>query len=139
VVSRVVVDTNVLVSYLLDRSPEQQRRAAELIEAAGSSGLRLLFHQLALAESAFVLLNTYERPAKEVSATLGSLLAVPGVEVVEELDWHRLIEIWPSVFTDFLDAGLACAAETLRADSVATFDRAFARRLRRRGIPTYWN
>jgi predicted nucleic acid-binding protein len=138
VVSRVLVDTNVVVSYLLNRSPEQQRRAAELIEAAESPRRRLLLHQLVLAETVFVLRTVYGRPAGEVTATLGKLLELPGSEIVDGLDWPRLLELWPAEFPDFLDASLACAAETLRPDGVATFDRAFGGRLRSRGLPTYW-
>jgi predicted nucleic acid-binding protein len=138
VVSRVLVDTNVIVSYLLERSAEQQRRAAELIEAAEDPDRRLLLHQLVLAESAFVLLRIYEQPAAQVSAMLAKLLAVPGSEPVAELGWPRVLELWPTTVPDFQDAVLISAAETLRPDSVATFDQSFNRKLRSLGVPTFW-
>ncbi len=136
--TRVLVDTNVLVSYLLNRSPEQQRRAADLVEAAEDPDRKLLLHQLVLAETAFVLLHTYQRTPAEVSSMLRRLLEVPGAEAVEALDWSRTLELWPATIPDFLDAGLACAAELLRPTSVATFDKPFARKLRPLGLRSYW-
>jgi len=137
-VSRVLVDTNVIVSYLLERSAEQQRRAAELIEAAEDPDRRLLLHQLVLAESAFVLLRIYEQPAAQVSAMLAKLLAIPGSEAVSDLNWPRALELWPIAVPDFQDAALISAAEMLRPESVATFDQSFKRKLRSLGLQTLW-
>lgn len=137
-VNGVLVDTNVIVSYLLDRSPEQRRRAAELIEAAENPDRRLLLHQLVLAETAFVLLRLYGQRAAQISETLGKLLAIPGAEPVAELSWENTLELWPATTPHFLDAVLIAAAHQLRPDAVATFDQGLNRRLKALGVPTYW-
>ncbi len=42
---RIGVDTNVIVSFLIDRSPGQQARAAELFAAAAAGDLHIVLHQ----------------------------------------------------------------------------------------------
>lgn len=138
-VTRVLVDTNVLVSFLVDRSADQRRRAAALIHASADPDRRLLLHSLVLAELAFVLRSVYEREATEVSEILRRILELPGAETVERTPWPELLELWPARFPDFLDASLAAVALELRPDAVATFDRAFARRLRALGLATDWS
>jgi predicted nucleic acid-binding protein len=137
-VTRVLVDTNVLVSFLVDRSADQRRRAAALLHAAADPDRRLLLHSLVLAELAFVLRSVYEREAPEVAEILRRFLELPGAEIVDRTPWATLLELWPARFPDFLDASLAAVALELRPDAVATFDRAFARRLRALGLPTDW-
>lgn len=138
-VTRILVDTNILVSYLVDRSPGQQARAAALIEAAADPDRRLLLHSLVLAEVAFVLRNVYERDAKEVADVLRRLLEVPGAETVDATPWPAILELWPVRIPDLLDALLAAVALELRPDAVATFDRALARKLHALGLSTDWS
>ncbi len=133
-----LVDSNVLVSYLTDRDPQQTRLAEKLIEASAADDLWLLLHQQALTETVFVLQRLYSRTSEEISATLVELLGLPIAEPVHLVSWPLVFEWWPATVPDFSDACLAAAAKTLRCESVATFDRAFARKLRTLGLRTYW-
>ena len=45
IVKRVVLDTNVLVSFLTDRDAEQQEQAAALFETAAQGEAELILHQ----------------------------------------------------------------------------------------------
>lgn len=47
---RVVLDTNVLVSFLTDRNAEQQEQASALFEAASSGKTELVLHQIVITE-----------------------------------------------------------------------------------------
>lgn len=136
---RVLVDSNVLLSYLTDREPRQRRLAADLIEGAAANGVVLLLHQQVLSELVFVLRRLYDRGAQEAAATLAELLALPSAEPVDALPWTRLLELWPAELPDFADACLAAAARAAQADAIATFDRSFSARLRRLPIAAYWD
>ena len=135
---RVVLDTNVLVSFLTDRDAEQQAQAAALFEAAAQSEVELVLHQIVVGEMVYVLGNLYQVEAQEIAAMIDDLLASPGVKPVDELSWTLVLELWPGRVSDFADAVLAAVALGGRYDAVATFDRRFVRRLRREGIPRYW-
>lgn len=131
---RVLIDTNVLVSFLTDRDAEQQERAARLLEDAATGRHALLLHQTVLAELVYVLRNLYSVADAEVAEILRDLLALPGVEPVDELSWHDVLERWPGTYPDFADACLASVARRHGISAVATFDRTFARRLSRDGL-----
>lgn len=135
---RFLVDTNVLVSYLTDRNEEQQRQASQLLEAAARGEHTLLLHQTVLAELVYVLRNLYSVPGEEVADVLRDLLALPGVETVDALSWSHLLGLWPDTYPDFADACLASVAVRAKVEGIATFDQAFARRLRRGGVGSAW-
>lgn len=126
---RIVVDTNVLVSFLTDRDLDQQERAGRLFAAAADGRAELILHQAVLTEMVYVLKNLYLVASDEIASTLADLLALPGISVVDEVAWTRLFELWPTKFRDFADALLALVAKTGGHDGIATFDRRFVREL----------
>ncbi len=134
----VLIDTNVLLSFLTDRDPWQQGKAAELIQEASAGTMTLWLHQVVLIEMVYVLLNLYRRSPAETTSLLGELLQLPGVRPLDEAPWPRLLDLWPAVFTDFADSLLAAVLAERDLDSIATFDRRFSRRLRDQQLPTYW-
>lgn len=129
----VVLDTNVLVSYLVDREPDQQRRAERLIRRAADGELEAVLPQIVTTELVFVLSNFYRQPADEVAEILRDLMSLPGIRALDELDWQTVLALWPARIPSFADAAVAAAAKRQRF-AVATFDRSFAKRLRREGI-----
>lgn len=131
---RVLIDTNVLVSFLTDRDLVQQEKAAKLLARAAARELEVVLHLVAATETVYVLQNLYGVPPEQAAAALKSLLALPGLVAVCDLDWSRLLDLWPGRIPAFADAALAAAARANRCDAVATFDVGLARRLRREGL-----
>ncbi len=136
--SRLLLDTNVLVSFLTDRDPKQQERAAELFAAAARGESLILLHQAVISELVFVLTNLYDQRVEAASAIVRDLLAMPGVETVDALSWPRVLDLWPNRLRDFADAVLLAASLSLRCDGVATFDRRLARVAGALGVSSYW-
>lgn len=132
----VVVDTNVVLSFLTDRNETQQARAASLFEAAGVEA-RFIVHQQVVTEMVYVLVNHYGQPRDLVRTIVEEFLSLPGVEVLDAVRWSRVLKLWPNSHRDFTDAVLADVATTVRSASVATFDEGFARSLERCGIATW--
>ncbi len=135
---RVVLDTNVLVSFLTDRNPEQQAQAAALLEAAARGEVELVVHQTIISEMVYVLGNLYHVAAPEIARMIDDLLSSPGVTPIDGVPWERVLGLWPSRFTDFADALLAAATMEGKYDAVATFDRRLIRQLRRERLTPYW-
>jgi predicted nucleic acid-binding protein len=137
-VTRLILDTNVLVSFLTERNPEQQRLANGLFEEAANGEIRLLLPQAALFEMVYVLRNLHGVEDEEIAALCADLFALPGVMTVDALPWARLLRIWPSEIREYGDACLAAVVMAGYGDAVVTFDEKFHRRLRRRGIAYHW-
>lgn len=133
----VVLDTNVLVSFLTDRDAEQQARAAELLERGARRELSLVLPQIVATELVYVLTNLYERSASETAGILGELLGTPGVEAVDELPWPLVLDLWPATLSGFADAALVAVAQGGKHDAVATFDRQLRRALEEIGPEAY--
>jgi predicted nucleic-acid-binding protein len=136
--NKVVVDTNVLLSFLTDRDERQQGLAAELIEAAAGGEHMLLLHQLVLTEMVYVLLKLYDLDSDSVAIILRDLLEMPGVQPLDEIDWGVLLELWPQQVGDFADAGLAAVLSGGGYDSLATFDLSFSRAVKKQGLSLFW-
>ena len=135
---KVIVDTNVLLSFLTDRDERQQGLAAEMLESAARGEHELILHQLVLTEMIYVLQNLYDLDSSSVAIILRDLLAMPGVQTLEELDWGLVLELWPQQIRDFADAGLAAVLRSRGYDSLATFDLGFSRAIRKQGLSLFW-
>lgn len=135
---QIVLDTNVLLSFLTDRDAEQQLRADQLFQAAGRGQVRLVLPQIAVNELVYVLLNFYRVEPTAVAEILEDLLASPGLQPVHEVSWSRVLELWPNGIKDYADAVLAQVAREGGYDCIATFDQRFIRGLRREGLAVYW-
>lgn len=136
--ARVLVDTNVLISFLTTRDPAQQALATKLLESAAAGSDELLLHQLVLTEVVFVLGRLYGAPPEDVARYLSDLVRAPGLTLIERLPWSSVLSLWPGRITGFVDAALAAVARDQRVDAVATFDVDFARQLTTLGIDSYW-
>lgn len=136
---RVLLDTNVVVSFLIERDGAQQERAAELLDRAGDGEVEAVLHQFVLAELIYVLTKTYATPKPMVAESVRDLLSLPGVVIRDQMPWPLVLELWPVEIGDFTDACLLAIAESGRVDRVATFDRRLIRRLRARELAPMWD
>jgi len=138
-VRQIVVDTNVLLSFLTDRNVAQGNKAEALMSAAAKGEVALVLPQIVLGELVYVLRNLYNTEATEIARTLDDLLASPGVFPADQVLWSHVLELWPGRIRDFADAVLASMTLQLGYDAIATFDRAFVRQLKRENVATLWS
>lgn len=132
---RYVIDTNTLISFVTDRNPEQQRQIAPLFEAAARLKALILCHQHVVTEFVYVMERIYRIPAVEIAAMVADLIAMPGIEIIQEIDFAVLLSLWPDPIPEFGDAVVASAGKTARGATVVTFDRKLIGRLKLLGIP----
>jgi predicted nucleic acid-binding protein len=132
-VKRIVIDTNVAVSFLADRDLRQQELAARLFQDAAPE---ILLHQTVISELVYMLRNLYKQTPQDVAEITRELSEMPGVSVMDEMPWGDLFSIWPCDIETYADAALAVVAGSRKDSYLATFDRNFEKGLRRLGIRT---
>ena len=125
-----IIDTNALISFVTDRNPDQQEKIADLFEQAAQIKVFLLVHQYTLTEFIFVMEKVYSIPKKEIAQMVSDLIAMPGIEVVNYIDFSFVLSQWPESVPDFGDAVIAAICKNIKGSIVVTFDRKFMERLK---------
>lgn len=134
----VVVDANVLVSYFVERNAKQSDDAEALLQEAEAGEIVAIVPQFVIFEVAYVLQSFYGYAGARLASLMRDIIAFPGVNLVDDCPWKRVIEFWPDPLPSLADAALAAVASTNRYDAVATFDRKLMNRIKGLGIDAYW-
>jgi predicted nucleic acid-binding protein len=134
----VLVDANVLVSFLTDRNPEQRERAFALLLAAREREHSLVLLTISISETIYVLRNLYKVDPRAIADSMRQLLGLPGVASGGDVSWSLVFTLWPEVISNLGDAMIAAAASEGGYDAVATFDRDLQRKLAQQGAVSYW-
>ena len=127
---RYVIDANALISYVTDRNPQQQQKIAPLFESAAHMKAVIFCHQHVLTEFIYVLDRIYRVPKDEIGRMIKDLIEMPGIEVIQEVDFKTVLSWWPDPINDFGDALIAATGKTRTGSLVVTFDRTFAANLK---------
>ena len=134
----VVLDANVLVSYFVDRIEKQGDAAEELLQKAEGGEIAAIVPQFVVFEVSYVLQSQYAIAGERLASIIRDVVTFPGVQIVDDCPWKRVMEAWPNPLTSLADAAIVAVARTNRYDSVATFDRKLANRLEAFGLAAYW-
>lgn len=121
---RRLIDTNLIVRYLVQDHEKHAKAAEKLFAACDRGELVIVLLPAVLGECVFVLDSFYGRPRADIASALGTLISSPGVEIndpsvhLDALKRYRQTKVH---FVDCLIAATA-AAENI---PVATFDQDF--------------
>ena len=134
---RYIIDTNALISFVTDRNPEQQKKIAQLFEAAAHLKAVILCHQHILTEFIYVMDRVYHVPKDEIGRMIADLIDMSGIEVIQEVDFNTALACWPDPIQDFGDAVIASVGKAIKGSAIVTFDRKFADNLRSLGLRSH--
>ena len=120
---RRLVDSNLIVRYLVQDHEKHAKAAGKLFDACDRGDVVIVVLPAVLAECVFVLDSFYEHPRGDIASALGRLLSSPGVEIdaaihLDALDRYRKTKV------HFVDCLIAATAAT-EDMSVASFDQDF--------------
>jgi len=132
---KIVLDTNVLISFLTDRNLAQQEKAAEIFSRAAALQIVILCQQEVISEFVYVMNSVYQVSKSEIRDMLLDFGEMPGVEIVSDPDLALVAKLWPARISDYGDAVIAALAKKTRDSTVATFDRKFRNELIAVGLP----
>jgi len=124
----VLLDTNVILRFLLGDDQAHQEQAKRLFRRAVEGEVRLLLPNLVLAQVVWTLESFYQASRKYITDVLHALLATPGVTTQEPRVIPRCVEIYSAYNVEIVDAYLVALAEETKTLTVATFNRRHFRR-----------
>jgi len=120
---RRLVDTNLIVRYLVQDHEKHAKAAGKLFEACDRGDVVIVVLPAVLAECVFVLESFYEHPRGDIASALGRLISSPGVEIDAAI--HRdALDRYRKTKVHFVDCLIAATAATENMP-VASFDRDF--------------
>lgn len=134
----VVVDANVVVSFFVDRHPKQRDAAEALLNEAEEGKIAAIIPQFVVFEVAYVLQSQYAYAGNRLATLIRDVMAFPGIRLIDDCPWKRVLEIWPDPLIGLGDASIVAVAMTNRYAAVATFDRKLSNRLESFGLAAYW-
>lgn len=108
--TRYVLDTNVLLRFLLHDHPEHAEQADRLFEAAEQGRCTLVLSDVILAEAVWVLTSFYKQERAAVADTLARLLSKPGIRCDRAALLVDALDRFGSSRLDFIDCYLAAQA-----------------------------
>jgi predicted nucleic-acid-binding protein len=125
----VAVDTNVLVRLITKDHAGQVARVSRLFQKE-----RIWLAKSVLLETDWVLRSLYGFAAREVGEAIGKVAGLPNVDLEDPAAVAQALS-WTADGVDFAD-GIHLASRG-EADSFATFDEKFAKRIAKLNIVTH--
>jgi predicted nucleic-acid-binding protein len=126
VTERRLVDTNLIIRYLVQDHEKHGKAAGKLFDACDRGELIIVMLPAVLAECVFVLESFYRHPRADIASVLGRLISSPGVEISEVAIHLDALNRYKETKIHFVDC-LIAATGVAQNTPVATFDQAFRR------------
>lgn len=133
---KLVIDTNALISFVTDRNPAQQEKIAAIFDDAAQLRVSILCPQNVLTEFVYVLEKIYKQPKGRIHSMISDFISLPGVRMINTVDFEVLLKLWPDKISDFGDAIVAVVCKAEKGARIVTFDERFIRALHAMGLNT---
>jgi predicted nucleic-acid-binding protein len=104
-----LVDTNLIVRYLVQDHEKHARAAGKLFDACDRGDLEIVVLPVVLAECVFVLESFYKHARGDIASALGRLIASPGVQISEVTIHLDALNRYTGSKTHFVDCLLAAS------------------------------
>ena len=123
---RRLVDTNLIVRYLVQDHEKHARAAGKLFDACDRGDVEIVVLPVVLAECVFVLESFYQHARADIASALGRLISSPGVEISEVTVNLDALNRYKGTRAHFVDCLIAATA-VAKGMPVSTFDQDFRR------------
>jgi predicted nucleic acid-binding protein len=121
---RRLVDTNLIVRYLVQDHEKHAKAAGKLFDACDRGEIVVVVLPSVLAECVFVLESFYDHPRGSIARALAGLISSPGVEISEPKNHLDALDRYGRLNVHFVDCLIAATAAT-EGIPVASFDQDF--------------
>lgn len=118
---RRLVDTNLIVRYLVQDHEKHARAAGKLFDACDRGEVVIVVLPVVLAECVFVLESFYQNARDAISSALSLLLSSPGVEITDLTIHLDALDRYKATRAHFVDC-LVAATAVAKNLPVSSFD-----------------
>jgi predicted nucleic-acid-binding protein len=122
--NRRLVDTNLIIQYLVQGHEKHARAAGKLFEACDRGDVAIVVLSVVLADCVFVLESFYEHSRGDIATALGTLISSPGVEIHGVAIQLDALERYRKTKVQFVDCTIAATA-SVENTPVVSFDQDF--------------
>lgn len=119
-----LLDTNMIVRFLLKDHPIHSPKALEYFTEASKGNIHLILIPEIFLEVEFVLRKSYQFDRERISESLLSLLQFTSIEILEKNILFATVRSYKRSFIDIIDCFLYHSAQTEQAE-VLSFDKDF--------------
>ena len=121
---RRLVDTNLIVRYLVQDHDKHAKAAGKLFDACDRGDLVIVVLAVVLAECVFVLESFYGHSRADIASALGRLISSPGIEITEVTIHLDALNRYQGTKAHFVDCLIAATAVAKKVP-ISTFDQDF--------------
>lgn len=107
---RILIDTNLIVRYLVQDDEKQAKIAGKLFESCDRGDTVIVILPAVLAECVFVLDSFYEHPRAAIASALRDLVSSPGVEISDAAAQVNALDRYQATKVHFVDCLIAASA-----------------------------
>jgi len=119
-----LIDTNLIVRYLVQDHDKHARAVGRLFDACDRGDVVIVVLPVVLAECVFVLESFYRHPRTDIASALGRLISSPGIEISEVTVHLDALNRYKGTKTHFVDCLIAATAVAKNVP-VSTYDQDF--------------
>lgn len=120
---RIVIDTNMLIRYLVNDDIRKAQIVDTLLKKAGRGDVHILMPSIVVAELVWVLESFYRMEAAEIADLVDSILNTPGLTVQDDSIVRSALKRYRTKGVDLVDAWIAAFAQDKGANEIHTFDK----------------
>lgn len=120
---KVVIDTNLLVRYLINDDQEKAEAVDNLLDKAMKGEVRIVVPSVVIAELVWVLESFYQMKADTILELVEAIVNTTGLDVTDKLTVISALRLYKNRNIDFIDAWIIEFAKERGIKTIYTFDK----------------
>lgn len=120
---RIIIDTNLLIRYLVNDDSSKAKIVDTLLKKAGKGDVHILMPSIVVAELVWVLESFYRMETGDIADLVDSILNTPGLTVSDDPIVRSALKRYRTKGVDLVDAWIAAFAQEKGASEIHTFDK----------------
>ena len=120
---KVVIDTNLLVRYLINDDQKKAEAVDNLLDKAMKGEVRIVVPSVVIAELVWVLESFYQMKAAAILELVEAIVNTSGLDVIDKSMVISALRLYKNRNIDFIDAWIIEFAKERGIKTIYTFDK----------------
>jgi len=120
---KVVIDTNLLVRYLINDDQKKAEAVDNLLDRAAKGEVRIIVPSVVIAELVWVLESFYQLKADAILELAEAIINTSGLDVMDKSTIISALRLYKGKNIDFIDAWIIEFAKERGVKTIYTFDK----------------